>query len=197
MSYLLGLILSCELIEISRPQADDILAWNLENSELISIASEAVSHSSSVVAQEISAGLVLAAKPQLLVPLKEGCVVEQLSVKHRKAASVDVYIAQLSCRIFDELCSLDRVTLWVHNDRVCKWVTLDAIRATGDGDHLSAVLFDHIILYRSILIDSCCHLFDELRIREHKLIDEHEIATFDRNPLSLVTTLCALSRVAP
>jgi hypothetical protein len=50
-----------------------------------------------------------------------------------------------------------------------------------------------LVFYLSLFIDYRRHLINELTVREHELVYQNEISTFDGDPLSLIAAFSALS----
>lgn len=84
----------------------------------------------------------------------------------------------------------------MNHDGVGERIALDSVGSSSDGDNLSAVLTNNLILNIGGLIKDRCHLLNELTVSEHELIDQNEVAALYRYSLSLIAALSALARVS-
>ena len=80
---------------VFRPQADDIVVWNHVHGEHVTVPLESVTNCTAVISDKISARLIITAKPELLVLLKQLTVIKKLSVDHRETPGINVNVTRM------------------------------------------------------------------------------------------------------
>ena len=184
------------LLDVFRPEADNVLSWNLVHAKLISVTAEAVTNSAAVVTEEVASCLVLTAEPELLVTLKQRVVIKELSIQHREASSIDIDLPEKLGSVLHCLSGAKGVSLWMNNDGVSERISLNTVGSAGNRDNLSAVFTNDLVFNFRGFVQHRRHLIDELTVGEHELVDQNEIAALNRDSLSLIAALRALSRVS-
>ena len=184
------------LFDVLRPEADNVLARNLVYAKLITVTAEAVANRSTVVSEKVTSCLVLTAEPELLVALKQCVVVEELSIQHREAAGIDIDLSKELGRVLHRFSGAKRVSLGMNNEGVRERIALNTVGSTGDRDNLSTEFTNDLVLNLWAFVQHSRHLLDELAVSEHELVDQNEVAALNRDPLSLIAALSALSGVS-
>jgi hypothetical protein len=83
--------------------------------------------------------------------------------------------------------------LGVNDNRVLKRITLNPVGAGAHINDTAAELSDQVVFDLVTLVEDVVKPLHELRIREHKLIDEDKAPALHRDPFPLVAAIKALS----